>query len=396
MNWLPPDRSLIIDYDNIVGLGLGFLDSFSLPGSTTDLTATETVHQGSVTNSKTPMNAPAWRDGEYPMGDSAITWNDTSPGTAESYVSSKSPHSAAHNISPDGALGGLYATSSNGARMPCTIRARRHCRLIPGARPVRPLNRIQSLACNKNRGLEFPDVSHLAVDDVSMISTEGSTNVPPFLSDIMYETIMQNFTIQCLNDGSSFPNYTASRFPGLSSLNLCVRLYFENFDRIAPVLHGAIVCINDHWLLALAVVAIGCQYAEADEYSQMVEPLHELLRRSIATELTMESLNVVARSRHGLAFAQAMVLSHVGMLYVGSASLLHFAKAQRSAIVELARTLSDPAIRFEFTQPDVLHGNNGETGSTSWELAMATECKRRIVCLIGVSQIRHLSLCNDR
>lgn len=132
---------------------------------------------------------------------------------------------------------------------------------------------------------------------------------------------------------------------------------------------------------------MGCHFAEADEYAQMVEPLHEFLRRVIIVEFTTERMSSVGRNRHGLAFAQAMTLSQVGMLYSGSPRLLHFAKAQHSAMVELTRALLVAATESASTQLNTQYGGNGDAESSSWEVAMFDECKRRVICYIRVSHI---------
>jgi hypothetical protein len=397
MNWLPPDSSLAIDYDNIVGLGIGSLDFFSLPNSTTDLAGAQIMQQEPVTTSLVQhdhqINTSVRRDADFLTDDSRTPWDNAPSRLVKSYTSFESPRAAAYTVTPSDTPGGLYATSVNGARMPCTVRARRASRLIPGARPIRSLKQVQAHSHDGDDGLEFPDVSHIVVDPPTTSSSNDSIHGVPSLSDITYNAIMQAFKKLCLDDGASFPSYKTSRFPGLSSLHLCIRLYFENFDQIMPLLHKTVALIDDYWLLALAVAAIGCQYVEADEYAQMVEPLHELLRRAIAVEFTAAKMRIVGRSKHGLAFAQAVVLSQVGMLYAGSARLLHFAKAQHSALIELARALAAPVTAFEFAQSDAQYGSNVDTGSATWELAMLHECKRRVICSVVVSRFELQQSC---
>lgn len=396
MNWLPSDDFLVIDYDSITGLDIGSLDFFSLPDSTTGLAAAQDVLQESVTTvgaQRHPhITTTSQRSADNVTDGSETPWNDPSPGTVDSCVSMESSRSTAHSFSHCDVPGGLYATSIDGARMPCTIRARRVSRLLPGARPIRPLNNIHAQFREEEYKLEFPDVSHIAVDDTVLESAEKGTRTTPSISDATYHKVVQAFTSLCLNDGSSYSTYKTSRFPELSSLNLCVELYFVNFDPIMPLLHEAVAWVNDHWLLALAVAAVGCQYLESDEYAQMVEPMHEFLRRAIVTEFSAESMGTVDQSRHGLAFAQAVVLSQVGMLYAGSTKLLQFAKAQRSGLIELARMLLAPITSIEPNQWNTQHSSNESIGGTSWELAMVNECKRRLVHSIFVSQIDLLSI----
>lgn len=394
MNWLPPDDSLAIDYDNIVGLGIGSLDFFSLPDSITGLAATQNLRQESITTDGAQrhnhITTTSQRSASDVIEDSEILWNNISPRIVDSCVSIESSRPTAHAVSTCDVPGGLYATSVDGGRKPCTIRARGARRSLPGAAPIRSLKHIQVCPLGEDNILEFPDVSHIAVDDTVITSIENEMRATRLLSDATYNKIMQAFTKLCLNDQSSFPTYKTSRFPELASLNFCVELYFINFDPVMPLLHKAVAWMDDHWLLALAVAAIGCQYVEADEYAQMVEPMHEFLRRAFVVESSVERIGTVDGSRKGLAVAQAMVLGQVGMLYAGSARLLHFAKAQRNAMIELACMLHMPVALTEFSQQNTQHVSHEYVEGTSWEMAMANECKRRLICSIFVGQA-HIS-----
>ncbi|KAH6633700.1 hypothetical protein C7974DRAFT_471779 [Boeremia exigua] len=374
INWLPPDPALAIDYDNIVGVGIGTDDVFTFPSPPDDSSNQNNVHQESVQllSSQLQLNT-VQRDANLIFADEFRTiWSTFSPDTAGGYMSSESPHT----ISPSDAPGGLYATSINGARMPCTIRARRTQRLMPGAKPIRRLHQLHHDSLYENGGgMAFPDISHITVDD-TVDPASGSIFVAPTLSGSIYEDVLQNFNILCLDNSSSFPSYTSSRFPDIRSLNMCIRLYFENFDTIVPILHNQVTQISDHWALALAVSAIGCQYAEADEYVQMAEPMHEFLRRATAVTINAESM-ATGRSRHHIAFIQAMTLSQFGMLYSGSPKLLNLARANHSAMTQLARALICPRA---VNDPASTATDGADRGSPdrAWRDMLLDECKRRI------------------
>ncbi|KAJ8114720.1 hypothetical protein OPT61_g3464 [Boeremia exigua] len=383
MNWLPPDDCLAIDYDSILGLGIGSLDFFSLPDSTAVPAAIQNLRQEPVIGSGPQRHyhdtTTSQRSTDHVIGDSETLWNDTSPGTIDSCVSIESSHSMARPLSPCDVPGILYATSIDGARKACTVRARKASRPLPGAQSIRPLNHIQTHSRDEQYGLEFPDVGHIAIDDAIDTAIENGPSTTLSLSSTIYNSITKAFGRLCLDDRSNFPNYKSSRFPELSSLNLCVKFYFLNFDPIMPLLHRAVTWIDDHWLLALAVAAIGCQYVEADEYAQMVEPMQEFLRRAFVVEFSAETVGAVDRSKHGLAFAQAMVLGQVGMLYAGSTELLHFAKAQRSAMIELVRKLQFPLESSQFTEWSTQYSSHDDVRVSSWELAVVNECRRRLI-----------------
>lgn len=390
MNWLPPDPSLAIDYDSIVGLGFGSLDFFALPNIATDGSSVQNnAAQGSTA---AQLNAKQQHDDStarlkirLPLaGDLDILRNNHYTEVTESHVSSSSPYSAAHTVSPSEAPGGLYATSINGARMPCTIRARRDKSLLPGARPIRRLNQLRHHKhYEAGHDFSFPDTNHIVLEG-PLDTNNGSTHAVTVLLSSTYEDIMQGFRKLCLEETFGFHSYTSSNFPDISSLNLCIRLYFENFDATMPILHDQVTCINDHWTLALAVSAIGCQYAEADEYAQMVEPMHEFLRRAITVTVNTEPMAAHDQyQRHQLAFTQARTLSQVGMLYSGSPRLRSFAMAQQSAMIELARSLIDS----EALPTRTVYQGSDEQASIqlAWREMLLKECKRRIGYSIWVS-----------
>jgi hypothetical protein len=390
MNWLPPDNSIAIDYDSIVGLGIGSLDFFSLPNSSTQIAEMNTTdpqepaeHPASDVNCTRNAMMALCDMRTSSSGNHGTPWNDVSPGAVESYVSSESPHSATHTTSPSTAPGGLYATSFNGARMPCTTRARRASRLIPGASPIRPLADLRSRSYVEDEGLEFPDTSHLLVNTEAIL-TNSAPHASTTLTKPVYEKMQQNYTRLCLGEGVVFQCYTSSRYPDLSTLNTFVQLYFDNFDIVLPILHDQVTHINDHWILALAVCAVGCQYAEADEFSRTVEPLHEFLRRAIMVDFTESKLHNIGQDRYGVALAQAMTLSQVGMLYFGSPRLLHYAKVQHGAIIALARTLT-----FQATTSDPVSAPSELDASgvcdSAWRKLIFEECKCRVGYAIWVS-----------
>lgn len=390
MNWLPPDNSIAIDYDSIVGWGIGSLDYFSFPDSSTDVAATNTTNpEASAENEPLSINSiqnrtSAPRDTQAPStGDHGTPWSAFVPDAVDHTVSSGSPHSSKHTVSPSAAPGGLYATSFNGARMPCTVRGRRANRLLPGATPIQPVGSLRPQTHSSTEALEFPDTSHILLNDQDSSDEAGSFTT--VLTETAYAEMQHHFSKLCLGNDTIFSSYASSRYPGLSTLNMFVQLYLDNFDPILPILHDQVVQIANHWLLALAVCAIGCQYAEADEFSKMVEPLHEFLRRAIAVEYMNCNLQDIGKTGSGIALAQAMTLSQVGMLYSGSRQLLQHAKAQHGALVSMARNLalqnptSGPVATFlQF---------GGDRHASAWSKIISEECKRRIGYAVWVSGI---------
>lgn len=388
LNWLPSDNSIAIDYDNILGLGINSLGLFSsLSASIPDPPA---LMPATPDANAIPMVGTA-QTGAFtqrnllsrPTDQQSLSWNAESPEIMEGQISSPSSTSAIHIIPPDAAPGGLYATSSNGARMPCTIRSRRPIRLIPGTTPIISVLDTRFRPKDILDQLEFPDTTRISADQASPLIGSRMPSIPA-LSVTTYENIEKHFKSLCLTEGNVFSTYTAARFPSFSSFDVFVDLYYENFDAVVPILHDQVTSMDDHWLLALAVCTIGCQYAEAEEFSACVIPLQELLHRGTTVELARRDLEDIGQDKQSIALAQAVTLSHISMLYFGSTRLLRLATAQRSTLIELARfcSASSPPRRTD-------NGwiNDPEARELAWKTALLDECKRRIGYTIWVSVV---------
>lgn len=389
MNWLPPDESLAIDYESIVGLGVSSLDFFSLPegsGSELDISNVQNEQHVGATSigSHVQMGTLAKRNiGHLIEQQPGQAWNSASPATLDRYTSSQSPHSVAHALSPSAAPGGLYATSGTGARMPCTVRARRPNRLLAGACAIPAITDPQCNLQDMSEILAFPDTSHISIDrDAPPAFVEY-----PGLSQSVYERICGEFHKLCANETYGFSNYSSTEFPSVSALSMLITLYFENFDEVIPILHEQVTRINDHWLLALAVAAVGCHYAEADEFSRSVEPMHEFLRRAIRIEFNSRSTQCLGSEPSDIALAQAMTLNHIGMLYCGSPRTLRHARSQHSSLVDMARSIAFSLLGSSSTRMDARVTLQHEPHDVAWHDSIVEECKRRIGYAIWVSRL---------
>lgn len=416
MNWLPPDESIPIDYDNILGFGFSSLDFFAAETPAPDIMNPNMIphNQGSMpspvafsqqpTDATTQPTAPASLDGA-----TSGSWLVPSTEHVENFVTSESPHSTTHSagysathstthsgtystshsgvysgtyssirtMSPSAAPGGLYSTSINGARMPCTVRARRASRLIPGGSPIDHVSDLRHRYTNGYEGIGFPELGHIFVDHI--------TSDVESLTPTLYETIKDQFTQLCLSDSGVFQCFTSSRFPTLPMLNLFVQLYFDNFDEIIPILHDQVARVNSNWILALAVCAIGCQYAESNEFSLSVEPMHEFLQRAIRVELNGRNTQILGKSEEEISLAQAITLNQIGMLYFGSQRLLQIAQGQHSVLGEMARSMTFATLAPSTGTPEFLGNSDSDSQDRTWRKLLVEECKRRIGYTIWVS-----------
>jgi hypothetical protein len=91
------------------------------------------------------------------------------------------------------------------------------------------------------------------------------------------------FDLTCINS-THFENFHSAAFPSRKLLSRLVRLYNDNFQSILPFIHPSTFDITtSHWLLTLALVAVGSHYLDIDSSDLLVVSMHEFLRRAIQT-----------------------------------------------------------------------------------------------------------------
>lgn len=392
MNWLPPDESLVIDYDSISGFGMSSLDFFAFPTTSTDLLEVTCTPQGSDPGIASTRQVHTLRRDH---DDSSLiqeeqqqrtSWELRTSDADNSHVASASPRSGTNSTTPSAVPGGLYTTSSNGARMPCTIRAKRHIRSMPGTTSIKPVTDPDFDAHYEHEQLSFPNMSHISVGH-ALLSIGADVAHTPILTTTMYEEIRYNFNLLCLDEPGVYSEYTGAEFPDQSTLKLFIWLYFEHFNDVVPILHKHTASTNASWLLTLAICAIGCQYAEADEFCRSVEPMQEFLRRAVHAQLSSRDFYLSGKDQNDLVLAQAMTLSHVSMLYAGSARLLRLARAQHSAIVTVAQSLASAELESSAVTLGPSIDMNDDLQSKNWLDLLFNEGRRRVVYTILVSDL---------
>ncbi|KAJ4037303.1 hypothetical protein NW756_005693 [Fusarium oxysporum] len=281
INWLPYDNEIETNYYSILGL---------------DMTQPLDAGNGTMIDEAVPS---------FPMIDA--------PPRRLSAVTSLSPGSGL-GVSPQLSMssgrtipGDLYATSSNGARRPCTAKSKQ---LFPppglqGYTQLPTISQDSCLQANSPVTLSFPDLSHIVLEDEAYRES--------FMTQLTYSKICEAFTQTCLESSMFHQHYNSADFPSLKLLEYFVKLFFEHFDPIVPLVHPHTTDLNGNWVLALAICAIGSQYSATADIHACVVPFHEFLRRTLVTQLEGSELN--------LPLAQALVLSQVGLLYSGGSQL---------------------------------------------------------------------------
>ena len=364
MNWLPANDTIEVDYSSILGLSFSPPDfqagaqafSYGAPGDNTNTDQSENL---------TPPNAET---------------SNSQPATSPAATVSPLSQVSVNPLPPSAIKGGLYATSTNGARTPCTVRFRRggpsvqiqNCLSLPS------IAEDESLVSQTHTPFALPDLRHLSFEGPSFEHGENRTIKAP-----VYSEIRTNFRRLCLDPNGLHEAYVSTEFPSMDHLNLFANLYFTYFAPTMPIIHEPLFNISDYWPLALAVAAIGCQYTQTQEFSSCVVPLHEFLRRALLVELEKKE-DSAARTP----LFQALVLSQVGMLYCGDLRLQTLAKRRHGELATL--------VKFDaFLQPssDDDYLSDGIDGVTSqWVRWVEGESRRRLGYSVWVSLFNSLRM----
>lgn len=101
-----------------------------------------------------------------------------------------------------------------------------------------------------------------------------------------YTEITESFTHTCTTT-THYSKFYNVAFPSRQVLSLCILLYRDNFESILPFTHPATFNISSsHWLLMLAMAAVGSHYLEIEHSEGFSIAIHEFLRRAIEAVVT--------------------------------------------------------------------------------------------------------------
>lgn len=143
-----------------------------------------------------------------------------------------------------------------------------------------------------------------------------------------HNEIYHQFLSLCRKDNPFFSKFESESFPSVDDCNRYLVCYFRSFQAIYPIVHTPSFDPNRcHWILTLAIVAIGCHYSKIRETRQCTAAFHELIRRAIIREVgssvvisrTPLILPQKEKSRHirpSIEMIQAMLFNCIGLLHV--------------------------------------------------------------------------------
>jgi hypothetical protein len=169
---------------------------------------------------------------------------------------------------------GHYYVDGDGARLPHVSkrRVRRSSRSTSFSTPASHTD----VSGRDSSRYGFPEYSQ-ALD---LNATSPSTSSTSMDTD-MYDSILNQFHQTCVHS-SHFNSFETANFPSIQILDSFVKSYFDSFQPILPFIHpGTFVVSNAHWLLILALAAIGSHYVAVENAVLYETALHEFLRRAV-------------------------------------------------------------------------------------------------------------------
>ncbi|KAE8165300.1 fungal-specific transcription factor domain-containing protein [Aspergillus tamarii] len=177
----------------------------------------------------------------------------------------------------------------------------------PGLRPASLIDiRSQLHRTDGQYKFSFPTIQELK-EETSSEKVAFNFQIEP----AMYDNIYQSFIQLCCTENFLYPKFENNVFPSREALSQFIELYFDSFQTVYPILHGPTFNPNAcHWLLTMAVSAIGSYSAGIDEQDNCSAAFHEFLRRAIHIEKEKCRLG-----RTPLWLMQTIMLNCVGLLH---------------------------------------------------------------------------------
>jgi hypothetical protein len=354
MNWLPYNNDIETNYCSILGLDANMVSSGSL---------------NPLSGSDQPMNQNT--------SNSFVAGNTPQTVSTVASISQASGAAASPQLSmtSDRTIpGDLYATSSNGARRPCTARSKQ---LFPppgveSCKQLCPVSQDSKLQVKSN-SWAFPDLDHLNFQDIEGLGEST-------LTEATYAKMYDSFENTCLDSGIFKNEFRSSEFPPLEILDYCTKLFFEHFNPIFPLVHPNLTNLNTDWVLALAICAIGSQYSATEDIDSCVLPLHEFLRRVLVVRLLLEN------SEMDVGLAQALVLSQVGLSYYGTSESRRMGYQRVGDLQKVINLYSRSHVQSESSIKG--HTNRRETNThEDWKIWVEEETLRRLCYFIWVRSV---------
>lgn len=271
INWLPNEFFVGTSSDHAQASRVPSL--YSQPTASNPYAARMTWHPPMI---NTGQLSPSIAENQTPSGQMSLGPDMGSPRRYSHVVSESSPHSESVD---SGKRSADYYVDGGGARLP-KYRKKQTPWSTSSTDAVAVAG--QSLCEDSMRRFAFRTVHDIHVEN---ISEEVARFVRP-IEATTYDQIYRNFLVLCRSDNPFFEMFDSETFPPAEDCSRYLACYFDSFQTVYPILHLPTFDPNQcHWLLTLALVAVGCHSSAICEADQCTAAFHEMIRRAICVEV---------------------------------------------------------------------------------------------------------------
>ncbi|KAL3464201.1 fungal-specific transcription factor domain-containing protein [Aspergillus heterothallicus] len=161
-----------------------------------------------------------------------------------------------------------------------------------------------------------PHFTFPASQDVNgeQFANNNNASVNCNLDPATYDQLYDAFSRLCCQESFLYPKFESDNFPDMQMISGFLQHYFIFYHPLYPMLHGPSFDPNKcHWILILALAAMGSHSAGVCEQNGTVTAFHEFLRRSLLVEKERTQ-----SERPSSWLLQAMLLNCVGRLHGSS------------------------------------------------------------------------------
>lgn len=213
---------------------------------------------------------------QTPSGNLSLGTDMGSPRRRSSHVPSEaSPHSESVDSTKRSAD---YYVDGGGARLPKY--RKRQTRWSISSADVNSTN--ESLYETNSRRFDFLSTHEVNIES---ISDELIYSVRK-IESTTYNEIYRNFILLCRSENPFFEMFESENLPSAEDCSRYLISYFDSFQAVYPMVHLPSFNPNHcHWLLTVALVAIGCHSSSTPAADQHTAAFHELIRRALHVEV---------------------------------------------------------------------------------------------------------------
>lgn len=292
------------------------------PGTFPESYAARFTWQPSVINADNISSSVPENNTHTPSGPLSLGTDMGSPRRYSHVGSESSPHAESVD---SGKRSADFYVDGGGARLP---RYRKRQTPWSNSSTDLPATTGQAFRETSPRRFGFPGMQEVQMDN---ISGEVLHSIRP-IEVTTYDEIYRNFLLLCRNDNPFFEMFETENFPRPEECNRYLACYFDTFQAVYPIFHVPTFDVNQcHWILALAILAIGCHCSSIHDADQSTAAFHEMLRRAIHVEviqflpnkLSIETVtdSLQKGKRHSgplpLGLLQAILLNCIGLFHSG-------------------------------------------------------------------------------